>query len=216
MEFVTPILVLLICLAYLIGSIPCGLLLGKAAGLGDIRTTGSGNIGATNMVRAGGKKLGVLTLLLDALKGIIVVSLTYHYLPHILSGAEGLHVKADSPSVLYFFGLIAVIGHCFPLWLRFKGGKGVATTLGVIGAVHIAISPATWWWLLPFAVLWIGTYKTTRYVSLASLVTFAFMPFFTALIYGIWLSPLLLTVLIFIRHKGNIQRLLNGTEHGFK
>ena len=190
-------------LAYFIGSIPCGLLVGRIAGLGDIRQVGSGNIGATNMVRAGGKKLGALTLLLDALKGIAVISIAAHFLPH------------PDPSGLYFYGLIATLGHCFPVWLKFRGGKGVATTLGVIGAVHMALFPQTWEWLLLFAALWIGTYKLSHFVSLASLVTFAALPFFTAYVYGTWVSPLLLAVLIFFRHKGNIERLLNGTEHGF-
>jgi glycerol-3-phosphate acyltransferase PlsY len=208
MEHFTPHLIGLL-LAYLIGSIPCGLIVGKLAGIGDIRAVGSGNIGATNMVRAGGKKLGLLTLLLDALKGILVVSLAACYMDN--SGNMGI----SSPSLLYLYGLIATIGHCFPIWLRFNGGKGVATTLGIIGAVQLATSPAEWYWLLLFAALWLGTYKMTRMVSLASLLTFATLPPFTYFIYGIWLSPLLLTVLIFIRHKANIRRLMNGTEHGF-
>jgi acyl phosphate:glycerol-3-phosphate acyltransferase len=198
-------------LAYFIGSIPCGLIVGKLAGIGDIRAVGSGNIGATNMVRAGGKKLGLLTLLLDALKGIVVVSV-------IASLLYDSHweMRQSNSSILYFYGLITVIGHCFPIWLRFKGGKGVATTLGIIAAVHIATtSPSAWVWLLLFAALWLGTYKMTRMVSLASLITFAALPPFTYLMYDIWVSPLLLTVLIFIRHKANICRLMNGTEHGF-
>jgi glycerol-3-phosphate acyltransferase PlsY len=203
MDFFTPTHLLLLVITYLIGSIPCGLLLGKAAGLGDIRTMGSGNIGATNMVRAGGKKLGALTLLCDALKGIVVVTLAAQCLPN------------PDAATLYFYGLVATCAHCFPVWLQFKGGKGVATTLGIIGAVHIAIFPESWWWLLLFAGLWIGIYKATRYVSLASLVTFTVMPIFTYALYGIWLYPLLLTILIFIRHKANIERLLSGTEHGF-
>ncbi len=195
--------VVLTALAYLIGSVPCGLLVGRVAGLGDIRRVGSGNIGATNMVRAGGRKLGALTLLLDALKGIVVISGIAHVMPH--AGA----------SLLYYYGLVATVAHCFPVWLRFRGGKGVATTLGVIGAVHLVLFPHTWEWLLLFAGLWIGTYKLTRFVSLASLVTFAVLPVFTLEVYGIWVSPLLLTVLIFIRHKQNIRRLREGTEHGF-
>jgi acyl phosphate:glycerol-3-phosphate acyltransferase len=203
MDAFTPAHFVLLALAYLIGSIPCGLLLGRAAGLGDIRATGSGNIGATNMVRAGGKKLGALTLLCDALKGVVVVTLAAQYLPH------------PTASLLYFYGFITAIAHCYPVWLKFRGGKGVATTLGIIGAVHIALYPETWWWIMLFALLWIGTFKATRYVSLASLVTFIFMPVFTYALYDIWLYPLLLTALVFMRHRSNIARILDGTEHGF-
>ncbi len=186
-------------LAYLIGSIPVGLLLGKLVGIGDIRNVGSGNIGATNMVRAGGKWLGLAVLLLDALKGVIPLLLTpvTHY--------EGL----------YIVGIAAVCGHCFPIWLRFHGGKGVATTLGVIAAAHLLLNPGEWWWLLIVAAIWIGTFLLTRIVSLASLFTFLTFPVLTYIFYDIWITPLLLTALIIMRHKGNIQRLIAGTEHAF-
>lgn len=195
---------LFILCAYVIGTIPSGLIVGKLAGLGDIRRVGSGNIGATNMVRAGNKKLGAITLLLDATKAITVIMLC-HY-----------NQFFTSITGLYLIGLVTILGHCFPVWLQFKGGKGVATGLGLIGTVHCLIDPLHWWLIAIFAVSWIGVYKLTRIVSVASLVTFSILPVFTYLWYGVWLAPLAVTMLIVLRHHANIERLLKGEEYGFR
>ncbi|NET71432.1 MAG: glycerol-3-phosphate 1-O-acyltransferase PlsY [Sphaerospermopsis sp. SIO1G2] len=192
----------LLFIVYLFGSIPFGLIIGNVAGIGDIRRTGSGNIGATNMVRAGGKALGLLTLLLDAMKGILPIWL--------MIGPD------TSPIFCYLIGLAAVIGHCFPIWLRFNGGKGVATGLGVIAATILTIMPDHWWLILIFAGLWCGVFILTRIVSLASLSTFLIYPLVTYYHTDSWITPLLLTLIIIMRHRHNIKRLVNGTEHVFR
>jgi acyl phosphate:glycerol-3-phosphate acyltransferase len=180
--------------AYIIGSLPMGVMVAKLAKLPDPRTVGSGNIGATNMVRAGGKKWGAVTLLLDALKGMILAP-----------DAHG-----------YLFGLAAVIGHCYSVWLKFQGGKGVATALAVIGTHHAGYMVDGWWIIPPLTLCWMGIFYTTRLVSLASLSTFALSALLNGILYDQWILPLLLTFLIFMRHRENISRLLQGTEHGFR
>jgi acyl phosphate:glycerol-3-phosphate acyltransferase len=196
-------ILLILLLAYLIGSLPMGVILSKLLGLQDPRKVGSGNIGATNMVRAAGKKWGVVTLLLDALKGVAAVLLCTEL-------AE-LHETNEA----YLFGLIAVIGHCYPVWLKFKGGKGVATALAVIATAHLGFITNGWWIVPILTGCWIVMFYGTHIVSLASLFTFSITPVFTILMYGIWIIPLLLTLLIFIRHHENIKRLVHGKEHGF-
>ena len=176
---------------YLMGSIPFGLLLTRAAGLGDIRKVGSGNIGATNVLRTGRRGLAAATLLLDALKGGAAVLIFVH-----VSQIAAVGAAAG-----------AVLGHMFPVWLRFKGGKGVATTLGImwglswpVGAIACAA------WLLFAAVL--------RYSSLAALlsvVTAAIAAWFLASSYAATLLTLLVP-LVWVRHHENIARLLKGTE----
>ncbi len=190
---------LLTLLCYLIGSMPTGLLVGRAAGLGDIRTVGSGNTGATNMVRAGGKKLGLITLLLDAFKGIIAVYIAYD-------------VPTSYPALYY--GLVATLGHCFPIWLKGKGGKGVATALGVLGTYYV-LFPPSWPPILLLTALWIGSFALTRMVSFASLLTFAAAPALCWYFQNTWMLPLLLTLLIFMRHTQNMKRLYYGTEYRF-
>lgn len=197
------LLCLFIVLAYLLGSIPFGLLLTRMAGLGDIRTIGSGNIGATNVLRTGNKKLAILTLLLDASKGVVGASLPYYF-------------YGDSVLPLYSGAafVAAIVGHCFPVWLKFKGGKGVATYLGGL----LAIEPIS---ALIFIVFWPLTAAITRFSSLAALV--AVMDIIAFNIYMIELGgdllrvPLhqcvvLVSLLIVWRHRDNIKRLLNGTE----
>ncbi len=181
-----------IAVGYLIGSIPFGLLLTKAAGLGDIRSIGSGNIGATNVLRTGKKGLAAATLLLDGGKGAFAVLLV---------------AVMVSPLAGLIAGVFSVIGHNFPIWLRFKGGKGVATTLGVMLAA------------LPMAgvlscVTWLATAAIFRFSSLAALVALALDPVFA------WLlgdqpaayAFAFLAVLVWIRHHANIRRLLRGEE----
>jgi glycerol-3-phosphate acyltransferase PlsY len=177
---------------YLLGSIPFGLLLTRFAGTQDIRTVGSGNIGATNVLRTGRKSLAAATLLCDVLKGTIAVAMTRW----LLGQDAGL-----------FAGLGAFIGHLFPLWLRFKGGKGVATYLGILIAV-------AWPGALAFAAIWIAVAGITRYSSLAALVASgATAPIVFAVGYRREALILLaMTVLIWIMHRTNIGRLIRGTE----
>ncbi len=140
--------ILLIC--YLIGSIPFGLIFTKWAGLGDIRTIGSGNIGATNALRTGNKKVAMATLLCDALKG---------YLPIFVL----IHTDYSSASCILIASFVAILGHIFPIWLRFKGGKGVATTLGV----YLALNP---WLALSILGVWLIAVKLTKLSSLSALI----------------------------------------------
>ncbi len=193
-------------LAYLLGSIPFGYLLVRIFRHEDIRTTGSGNIGATNVARSGAKGLGVLTLLLDALKGFFAVLLAQHI-------AEG-HGFPQAYDIAVAAGLAAVLGHCFPVWLRFRGGKGVATALGVFFAL---VPLTTVFYLLGVFLIIVFL---TRYVSLASVIAAALFPVFALphapahtpiLVAGYILIPLI----VILKHSQNIRRLLSGTEHRF-
>ena len=186
----TPIIIAL-AFGYLLGSVPFGLLLTRAAGLGDVRKIGSGNIGATNVLRTGRKGLAAATLLLDALKGTAAVLVTANW------GAEaGLAA-----------GFGAFIGHLFPVWLGFRGGKGVATFLGVLAAF-------SWKAALVFAVTWLAVAFLSRYSSLAALVASLAAP---AALYTIGMPQhalvlAVMTVLVFIKHHENIARLASGRE----
>jgi len=176
---------------YLLGSIPFGFLLTRAAGLGDVRKIGSGNIGATNVLRTGRKGLAAATLLLDSLKGVAAVLLAGWYAPPLALAA----------------GLGAFLGHLFPVWLGFKGGKGVATYIGVLLAL-------AWQAGLVFAVAWIAVAAISRYSSLAALVAAVAAPL-AAWLFGkpdVALLLVALTILVFIKHRANISRLLAGTE----
>ena len=177
---------------YLFGSIPSGYLLARAAGLGDVRKIGSGNIGATNVLRTGNKGLAALTLVFDALKGAVPAWLALHYL--------GLY-----PAILA--GLGAFLGHLFPVWLGFKGGKGVATYLGVL--IGLA-----WEGAIVFAVAWLLVAFVTRFSSLAALVAAVAVP-----IALFWLGReeiaelfTVMSAIVFIKHRANISRLTAGTE----
>jgi len=176
---------------YLLGSIPFGLVLTRIAGLGDIRAVGSGNIGATNVLRTGRKGLALATLVLDGGKGAAAV---------LALGAWG----AEAGLVA---GLAAVLGHNFPLWLRFRGGKGVATTLGVLVA-------ASWPVGLLAGVTWLAVAALTRYSSLAAMLSLAAAPFYAYWLAGGAVAGLAaaLALLSLVRHKANIKRLLKGEE----
>jgi glycerol-3-phosphate acyltransferase PlsY len=176
---------------YLIGSIPFGLLLTKAAGLGDIRQVGSGNIGATNVLRTGRKGLAAATLILDGLKGAVAVLLARQFL-----GDQDLVV-----------GTAAVLGHLFPVWLGFRGGKGVATGLGVLLA-------AAWPVGLACCAVWLVAAKLLKMSSAAALTAFAAAPLFALVLSSPdhALMALLIAILVFWRHEANIRRLLAGTE----
>jgi len=177
---------------YLFGSIPFGLLLTKLAGLGDIRAIGSGNIGATNVLRTGNKGIAAATLLGDLLKGTVAVLLADYFL---------------GPDAALAAGLGAFLGHVFPIWLRFKGGKGVATYVGV--ALGLA-----WPAALVFALFWLATALLFRRASLAGLVASFAMPFAMFAFHGTRAALLfvLLTAILWIKHTANIERLLAGTE----
>ena len=181
-------------LAYLAGSLPFGLVLTRLAGKGDIRAIGSGNIGATNVLRTGSKGLALITLILDGGKGAAVV-MAVAWL-----GGEAMAIGIA--------GLMAVVGHCFPVWLKFQGGKGVATCVATFAAFDIRLG-------LVFVALWIGTAAITRYSSLAALVATM-----GCSIAAVWLQlpmPVTLAVITmsgisWARHHGNIGRLLTGQE----
>jgi glycerol-3-phosphate acyltransferase PlsY len=188
------ILTLLLALAagYLLGSIPFGLILTKMTGSGDIRSVGSGNIGATNVLRTGRKGLAAATLVGDMLKGTAAVLIAKWF---------------AGPDAALVAGLGAVLGHVFPVWLRFKGGKGVATYIGVLIAVSWPMAAA-------FGAIWIAVAALARYSSLSGLIASAATPALLC-----WYSggkPALLfavlTTLIWVMHRGNIARLLAGTE----
>lgn len=190
------IVVLLV--AYLLGSIPFGYLLVLFFRKEDIRATGSGNIGATNVVRSGAKGLGIATLLLDLLKALIAVLIAKHFAP-------------VNPNMAIAAGVIAVLGHIFPVWLGFRGGKGVASALGVF----IALSPMT---AVAALLVFLIIGFATRYVSLASILGAASVPFFAwhfshsrSLVIG--LAIISLTVIV--KHHSNISRLIKGTENKF-
>lgn len=192
-----PVLLLWLAIGYLLGSIPFGLLLTRAAGLGDIRRIGSGNIGATNVLRAGGKKLAAATLLLDAAKGAAAV---------LLGGSiGGAHAGLADAGLIAGGG--ALLGHVFPVWLRFRGGKGVATGCGVLFA-------AAWWIALLAGAVWLATARITRRSSAGALAACLAAPVFAAFLAPAavaWLAAGM-ALLIVARHRDNLTRLANGTE----
>ena len=178
-------------IGYLAGSIPFGLLLTKAAGLGDVRKIGSGNIGTTNVLRTGRKDLAAATLVLDALKGTIVVLLAWQL----------------GPNTAILAALGAFAGHCYPVWLGFKGGKGVATYIGVLIGLD-------WRVALAFCAAWLVVALVSRYSSLSALVASLVAP---ATLW--WVGErqiaelaILLTILLWWKHRENLKRLLAGTE----
>jgi glycerol-3-phosphate acyltransferase PlsY len=182
-------------LGYLLGSVPYGLLLTRAAGLGDIRSIGSGNIGATNVLRTGNKALAAATLALDVLKGLVALLI-----------ARWLWGEPEA----LLAGVAAMAGHAFPVWLNFKGGKGVATGAGVIFGAAPWLGAAT-------LAIWLAVFAATRISSAGALAGCAAAPIL-ALVFGNWPLALFafgLALLITWRHKANIERLLAGTEPRF-
>jgi glycerol-3-phosphate acyltransferase PlsY len=190
--------------AYLLGSIPFGYLLVRLFRKEDVRSTGSGNIGATNVARAGGTTLGLLTLLFDALKGCVAVLIAMHLAPNTAQGPSTLAIAA---------AVAAVIGHVFPIWLRFHGGKGIATALGVF----IALVPLV---ALSSVGVFLLIVATTRLVSLGSILAAVSIPFLAILLVPHRAPSLLvglsfISLLSIIKHHANIVRLLHGTESRF-
>jgi acyl phosphate:glycerol-3-phosphate acyltransferase len=179
-------------LGYLLGSIPFGLLLTRAAGYGDVRDIGSGNIGATNVLRTGNKPLAAVTLLLDGLKGTAAVLIANHY-------------YGIAPAMLA--GLGAFLGHLYPVWLKFKGGKGVATYLGVVTALF-------WQAGAVFAVVWLAVAALFRYSSLAAILASIAVPLALWAMGQVEIAALaaVMTLLILWRHRANIQRLAASEE----
>lgn len=195
---------LTLALAYLLGSIPFGYLLVRIFRKEDVRDTGSGNIGATNVARAGGKGLGLLTLLFDALKGYVAVIIAAHLAPDTAHGPSTLAVAA---------AVAAVVGHVFPMWLRFRGGKGIATALGVFLALVPLVALAA---VGVFALI----VATTRLVSLGSILAAVSIPLLALLLVPHRSAALLaglslISLLSIIKHHANIVRLLHGTESRF-
>ncbi|MEQ1611569.1 MAG: glycerol-3-phosphate 1-O-acyltransferase PlsY [Hyphomicrobiaceae bacterium] len=188
---------LAVLVGYLLGSIPFGLLLTKAAGHGDVRAIGSGNIGATNVLRTGNKALAVATLILDALKGTAAV----------LLAKFGVFGSLPGPDLQFLAGFAALLGHVFPVWLGFKGGKGIATYIGMLLGF-------LWPFAAIFCCIWLAAAVATRISSLAALIAVIFTPF-AIWAYG-WpeIAILLLTpsLLLIWKHEANIRRLLAGKE----
>ena len=179
-------------LGYVLGSVPFGLLLTKAAGLGDVRSIGSGNIGATNVLRTGNKPVAIATLICDVLKGTIPVLVATHFYDFNASLVAGF---------------AAMAGHIFPIWLGFKGGKGVATLIGVLFGLHWPIA-------LIFLAMWLVFAFAFKFSSLAALASSMLLPIWALLLGHLELAlPLtVLAVVIWITHRANISRLINKTE----
>jgi len=197
---------IVVSVAYLLGSIPFGFLLVWLVRKEDIRAKGSGNIGATNVLRSGAKGLGVLTFVLDGSKGYVAVAVA-----EFLARNQGPGVLQRAAIVA---ALLVTLGHIFPVWLRFKGGKGVATAFGAF----LALCP---WAALSAFGFWAAVVVLTRYVSLASILAAVALPFLT-----LWLSPgrygyvsgavvFVCCWIVVVKHWPNIQRLVHGTEHRF-
>ena len=178
-------------ISYLMGSIPFGLILTKTFLKKDIREVGSGNIGATNVLRTGNKSIGYITLVLDILKAIIPV----------------IYVKFNYPDYLFISSLCAFLGHVFPVWLKFKGGKGVATYLGILFAINIYFG-------LIFIIIWLIIFVLSKYSSLSSLVASLSIPIYLLILakYDQIIFFTIMFVLIFFTHRENIKRLKNNEE----
>ena len=191
-ENTAVVLTLWATVGYLLGSVPFGVILARVMGLGNLREIGSGNIGATNVLRTGNKKAAVLTLLFDAGKGAVVVLLA-----RALSGEDAAQIAA----------LAAFIGHCFPIWLGFRGGKGVATYIGIVLALAWPVG-------LAVCATWLVVAAVLRYSSLAALLAAGMGPVWASLLgYGnIFFLGVTLALLIYLRHWGNIQQLRAGSE----
>ena len=194
MSFFTPTTSLLLAAAYLLGSIPFGLILAKLLAGSDIRKSGSGNIGATNVARVAGPAAGIFTLVLDAAKGMAAVWLAGQF-------------TDQSSTAMTLAGVVALLGHCFPIWLKFKGGKGVATFIGVTTALYWPVG-------LLVAASWLLAALVWRISSLSALIAIALSPAYFYVLSRHEYAPVaaLLAVLIFYTHRENIRRLLAGAE----
>jgi len=195
----TMLFIFVLLVIYLIAAIPTGIVLTRLMGSEDIRQQGSGNIGATNVYRVAGKLAGVLTLLGDTLKGLLPLLACKSWL-------------APTPTQLGLASVVAIIGHCYPVYLKFKGGKGIATALGIF----LVLSPLTVLGALVVFVLAVGI---SRYISLGSVLAALSAPLLILMLgypQPILLSTLFIAILVVWRHRSNISRLMNGTENRFK
>ena len=176
--------------SYLFGSIPFGYLFTKILLKKDIRNVGSGNIGATNVLRTGNKSLGYLTLILDIAKAVVPV----------------IYIKFNYPDLVYISALCAFLGHLFPIWLKFKGGKGVATFVGILISINI-------YYALVFGIVWTLTFLISRYSSLSSLFASISIPIYLLIVnQNNIIFFIIMFVLIFYTHRENIKRLINKEE----
>lgn len=192
---------LFIVISYLFGSIPFAYILTSIFGYGDIRKVGSGNVGATNVLRTGKKSLAIAVLTLDILKGFLPITIFLHY------------SELDSTSsYLFFIGSISIIGHIFPVWLRFKGGKGVATYIGFLFGIDYSLG-------IIFVLSWLTICLVKKYSSLASISSLIILPLF-AIVFSydknIIYILIFVSFLIIIKHTTNIKRLLKGSENKIK
>ena len=197
------VLVSIFIFGYFLGSIPFGLILTKISGLGDIRKIGSGNIGATNVLRTGNKKIALFTLLLDGGKGAVAIYLITIILPKVFD---------NNFNIVEFYqctvAISAVVGHCFPIWLRFKGGKGVATGFGVILSLNLNIG-------IVALLIWVLIAKVFKISSMSALIAYFLIPvlmfyYETEFIY--FLSSFIISLICFVQHRENIKRLINRSE----
>ncbi len=184
-------LILIISVSYLMGSIPFGLILTKVFLKKDIRNVGSGNIGATNVLRTGNKLIGYLTLILDVLKAVIPV----------------LYIKINFPEMIYISSLSAFIGHVFPVWLKFKGGKGVATYVGILFSINYFLG-------IVFVISWLTVFFISKYSSLGSILSSLIIPIFIFLnsSYENQYFFIIMFILILYTHRENVKRLINKEE----
>ena len=188
--------ILLIFLSYILGSVPFGLLISKIFGYGDIRSIGSGNIGATNVLRTGNKKIAFIVLLLDFFKCYLPTILIFKFVDNNIAG---------------LCGLFSILGHIYPIWLKFKGGKGVACLFGFV----FAINPI---FFLVILAIWIFIVLITRFSSMGSIIS-TITTVFLFFIYESNINiviPLTIALVIIFQHRGNIKRLLNKTENKIK
>ena len=194
-------LIFFISASYLTGSIPFGYILTKLFGYGDIRKIGSGNMGATNVLRTGRRFLATYVLFLDIIKGFLPIVILYLFYEKNFQSYE-----------IYFIGSFSIIGHIFPIWLKFKGGKGVATYIGFLLGAYYLLG-------IIFILFWIIIAFTTRYSSLASILSSIIIPFVSITLlynYNLTFILVLLSILIIFKHYSNIQRLLSKSENKIK
>lgn len=205
-EYFILFLIFIIC--YLIGSIPFGLILTKLFDNNDLRNIGSGNIGATNVLRTGNKTLALLTLILDLSKSFIPLFIFFKLYPHPIINDFFNFIIVDKIFLILVFGYFFVLGHCFPIWLKFKGGKGIATSLGVILSIDFFIG-------LCLLTIWILVFLIFKISSLSALISstsFPILIFFKYEKVNLLYLSILLTIFVFFTHRANIIRLLKKEE----
>ena len=205
-EYFILFLIFIIC--YLIGSIPFGLILTKLYEKNDLRNFGSGNIGATNVLRTGNKTLALLTLILDLSKSFIPLFIFFKLYPNPIINDFFNLINVDKIFLILVFGYFFVLGHCFPIWLKFKGGKGIATSLGVILSIDFFIG-------LCLLTIWILVFLIFKISSLSALISstsFPILIFFKYEKVNLLYLSILLTIFIFFTHRANIIRLLKKEE----